>query len=168
MASGQKRIEWTLLTTHPVESFEAAKEVVQSYMYRWRIEEFHKTWKSGGCDIEASQLRSFDAFRRWGTVLAAVATRAERLRLLSREAPEIDAETEFTRDELDAAILITESKIYTVGAKLTLGQAVRMIAIYGGYMGRKSDGPPGAITIRRGLERIVPAAKAIAALRRCD
>jgi hypothetical protein len=100
--------------------------------------------------------------------LAAVATRAERLRPLSREAPEIDSEIEFTRDELDAAILITESKIYAVGAKLTLGQAVRMIAICGGYMGNKSDGPPGAITIRRGLERIVPAAKAIAALRRCD
>ncbi|MCH9683647.1 MAG: hypothetical protein K0V04_19570 [Deltaproteobacteria bacterium] len=48
---------------------------------------------------------------------------------------------------------------------MTLAEAVRLVALIGGYMGRKRDGPPGSITIRRGLDRVVPAATAIEVLR---
>ncbi|MGI2909824.1 IS4 family transposase, partial [Tolypothrix sp. VBCCA 56010] len=36
----------------------------------------------------------------------------------------------------------------------SLRQAVRMIAILGGFLGRKGDGEPGVKTIWRGLQRL--------------
>lgn len=163
--SGEARIEWRLLTTHRLQSLKDVELVVRSYTYRWRIEEFHKTWKSGACDVESSQLRSFDAIRRWATILAAVAVRVERLKKLSREQPDIDALTEFTQEEIDSAIILTETKDLQPGAKLSLKDAVRLVAMVGGYMGRNRDGPPGSITIRRGLERVAPAAAVLRAQR---
>ena len=163
--AGETRIEWKLLTTHPVQRLEDAERVLHSYTHRWRIEEFHKTWKSGACDVESSQLRSYDALRRWATILAAVAARVERLKQLSREQPELDALTEFSQEELDSAIILTETQKAKPGAKLSLEEAVRLVAMVGGYMGRTRDGPPGSITIRRGLERVAPAAAVLRAQR---
>ena len=47
---GQERLEWTLLTNHPIETFEDAYQVVGWYG-RWIIEEYHKGMKTG-CRIE--------------------------------------------------------------------------------------------------------------------
>lgn len=163
--SGEEPIEWKLLSNYEVDDFADALKVLSSYTKRWRIEDFHKTWKSGGCNVERSQLRSFDALRRWSTILAAVAARVERLKLLSREKPDLDALEEVTQHELDAAILLTETKKHSLGSKMTLKEAVALIAIVGGHMGRKGDGPPGSVTLRRGLQRVVPAAQVLAATR---
>lgn len=163
--AGESRIEWKLLSNFQLRDMNDALAILRSYTLRWRIEEFHKTWKTGACNVEASQLRSLDAVKRWATILAAVATRIERLKQLSREQPELDAKTEFSREELDAAITLSLEKKFTIGDELTLQQAVRLVAMVGGYMGRKGDGPPGSITIRRGLEQVVPAARVLAATR---
>ena len=157
----QTPVCWILLTTHPLSSTADCRRVLRSYTFRWRVEEFHKSWKSGLCNVESSQLRSFEAIQRWATILAAVAARAERLKQLSRETPDLDARVEFSQDELDAAILYTEAKSYELGESMSLKEAVRLVAMAGGYMGRRGDGPPGTITIRRGLERIVPAAEVL-------
>lgn len=157
----EERIEWKLLTNFLASTFEDCLKVLRSYVFRWRIEEFHKTWKSGACDVQSSQLRSLEAIRRWVTIMAAVATRIERLKRLSREQPEMNATQELSRSEIDAAIMLSETSKYDIGDDLTLQQAVGLIAIVGGHMGRKGDGPPGSITIRRGLERVVPAAKVL-------
>lgn len=165
---GEERIEWKLLTNVAINDLDDITQVVAGYALRWRIEEFHKTWKSGCCDLENSQLRSFDAIVRWGTILAAVATRVERLKLISRTQPDLDARTEFTQHEINAAIILTGTKKYLLGAQMTLKEAVRLVAMAGGFMGRKGDGDPGSITIKRGLERVLPAAQALNAVRTCD
>jgi hypothetical protein len=36
----------------------------------------------------------------------------------------------------------------------TLGEAMRMVAKFGGFLGRKGDGHPGATVIWRGLNRL--------------
>lgn len=162
LPTGEERIEWKLLTNYPVIGFDDCLKVLESYIFRWRVEEFHKTWKSGACNVERSQLRSLEAIKRWATILAAVATRIERLKRLAREQPEMNATHELSRHEVDAAIMLSETKKHAVGDELTLQQAVALIAIVGGHMGRKGDGPPGSITIRRGLELVTPAAQVLA------
>ena len=157
----QERIEWRLLTNYPVRNLEDSLTVINSYTLRWRIEEFHKTWKSGACNVESSQLRTLEAIKRWATILAAVAARIERLKRLSREQPNLPALSELSRHEIDAAIMLTKTRKHTVGDELTLQQAVALIGILGGHMGRKGDGPPGSITIRRGLEIVTPAASVL-------
>jgi hypothetical protein len=160
---GENPVDWLLLTSAEVRSMDDAREVIRGYTLRWRIETFHKTWKSGACNIEASQLRSRKAVTVWASLLAAVAARVERLRLLSRTDPDQPASIELDRHEVRALILLKreqKKKNETVPDTMpTIGQAMRWIADLGGYTGRSSGGPPGSITIRRGLEYLKPAAE---------
>mgnify|MGYP000479316922 CR=1 FL=1 len=56
-----------------------AIEVVRAYTRRWRIEEFHRTWKAGACGIEGTRLRAYDHIQRWAIITASVAARIEQL-----------------------------------------------------------------------------------------
>lgn len=158
-------IEWMLWTTYPVRTGADALRVVHGYTMRWRIEDFHKAWKTGDCNIESSQIRSTLAMQRWAAMTAAVAARAEHLKLLSRAEPERPAEPELGRNEVDAAIILSRTSKHKVGDPLTLEQAVYLIACIGGYTGKSSGGPPGTITIARGLDRVEAAAMALGAVR---
>src|SRR5205823_1807596 len=53
--AGVKPLQWLLLTTLPVSSFEEALRVVRWYGYRWRLERYHFVLKSG-CQLEELQL----------------------------------------------------------------------------------------------------------------
>jgi hypothetical protein len=164
----EKPIEWLLLTNYVVDSFEAAKLVVFGYAQRWRIEDFHKTWKSGVCDVESAQLRARSNLIKWATLLAAVAARAERLKHLARETPDEPASIELSAAEIQATILLKKkqkSRVEVVPDTMpTIAQATRWIADLGGYTGKSSGGPPGSITIGRGLRDVQVAAAVIEAL----
>ncbi|MRG96682.1 transposase [Polyangium spumosum] len=160
---GEERIEWLLLTNHPITTLEDACLVVFGYTQRWRIEEFHRTWKQGGCNVEATQLQTSEHVKRWATLLAAVAMRIERLKYLSRNQPDLPATEELSRYEIDALIL-KRRKRKNPGIPdgiLTIGIATQWIAELGGYTGKSSGGPPGSITIGRGLERLAPVAETL-------
>lgn len=169
--SGQKPLRWLLFTTHAVATLSNVLEVVRAYALRWRIEDFHKTWKSGSCRVEASRLQALDHFLRWATLMASVAARIERLKHLSRNTPDVPATVEYTRDEIDAALLLYKprrTKIvvpYDLGDTPPIGVVTRWVALLGGYMGSKNSPPPGSVVLRRGLERVQAVAEALAALR---
>lgn len=153
---GEKPIEWMLLTDRAAGSFEEATEILDSYRQRWRIEEFHRAWKSL-CRVEDTQLRAKDHVVRWATLLAAVATRAEQLKQLARNKPEMLASEVFNDVEIRALIAMKRkqkkrTEIVTDDVP-TIATAVLWLAELGGYTGKSSGGPPGAITIGRGLER---------------
>lgn len=166
--SGEERIDWLLLTNERVDDFAAARRVIATYSLRWRIEDFHRAWKSGHCHVEENQLRGEQAVRKWALILATAACRVERLKLLSRTTPDALADTEFSEIELHALILLKRrSKKSTEeipDAVPTLSQATRWLAEIGGYTGKSSGGPPGSITLSRGLFRLRAAADAIAAV----
>ena len=165
---GEKPLDWILLTNASVMTLAQAQEVIYGYTQRWRIEEFHKTWKTGACKTEETQLRSAQAAITWATILAAVATRIERLKLLSRTEPDKPADTELSKIEIRALLLlrrqVNHRKELRLNAMPTIGQATLWIAELGGYTGKSSGGPPGAITIRRGLEYLRPAAQLLESL----
>ena len=165
---GEKPIEWMLLTNRPISTAAEMTQVVLGYAQRWRIEVFHRTWKSGACNVERMQLRSVAAAEKWATVLAAVAVRIERLKQMSRQEPERPATDEFTPVELRAIALVrfdTKAKKHLPkGAVPTIQQAVLWVAEIGGYTGKSSGGPPGSIVISRGLREVLAVAKALRAL----
>jgi hypothetical protein len=162
-------VDWMLVTNTDVTTAHDACEAVRRYAKRWRIEDFHRTWKSGLCDVEATQLRSSEAITKWATILAAVAARAEELRHAAREQPDAPATTVLSQDEIQALILLKtriKSRKETITADgLTVKQAVRWIADIGGYTGNHNSGQPGPKTIGRGLEQVLPASITIGALR---
>jgi transposase-like protein/transposase Tn5 family protein len=155
-------IEWLLLTTAPVQSFEQAQQVLFGYTQRWRIEEFHKAWKSGACRVEDTQLRAQSHIVRWATILASVATRIVRLTYLARLDPDAPATLEFSRPELDAILLGSKKTRHRRGETLGISEAVTLLARLGGYTGKSSGGPPGALVIARGLQRIQLLAEVLA------
>jgi len=160
---GEKPVHWRLWTNYPVKTFDDAKLVVETYAKRWRIEDFHKTWKSGACNVEACQLRSAEAAIKWATIMASVAARIERLKHRSRTEAALPASVELSEYEIQALIFFKKKykkKTETIPDEMpTLSQAVTWLAEIGGYTGpRVSGGPPGSITIRRGLEHIRPGA----------
>lgn len=158
-------ILWRLLTNHPVASLDDARAVIAGYTMRWRVEDFHLAWKSGTCRVEDSQLRSLGAFAKWATILATVAVRAQRLKTLARETPDVPALTEFSPDEIEAVLLLRRPKNYTPGTAPTIGELVRWIADLGGYTGKSSGGPPGVRIISRALIKVEAAALALRAQR---
>lgn len=152
---GEKPLQWLLLTNRNVTNFEEAAEVLFGYTQRWRVEDFHKTWKSV-CRVEETQLRSVQAIEIWAIILAAVAMRIERLKHLARETPDVPATVELSLLEIDAIIVLKKPKGCRRGAIPNIGDAVRWIAELGGYTGRSSGGLPGSTTLGRGLKRLEP------------
>jgi hypothetical protein len=166
---GEKPIDWLLLTNRPVGTEEELQQIVFGYSQRWRIEDFHRSWKSGTCRVEEMQLRSVDSAIKWATILAAVAARVERLKLLARKEPDRPATEEFSLIELRALRLLRFGKpsgkqATSASATPTLGEATLWVAQLGGYIGKSSGGPPGSVTLTRGLIQVQAAARALEAL----
>ena len=167
--AGEKPVSWTLLTNRPIETKQNLTEVVLGYSMRWRIEELHRSWKTGACRVEDTQLRSAGAVIKWATILMAVAVRIERIKQLSREQPGRPATDEFSPTEIKAAALLHFGKSghakISAPAQPTIADVTLWIAKVGGYTGRTSSGgPPGSIVLARGLESVRTTAKALEAL----
>jgi len=166
---GEKPIEWTLLTNHPIATVQDLLDIIFGYSMRWRIEELHRTWKSGACRVEQTQLRSTSAVIKWATILIAVAARIERIKQLSREQPQRPATDEFSTLEIRAVALLRFGKSAKSrvpdGKVPTIEDVALWIAQIGGYTGKASSGgPPGSITLARGLKDVRTAVQALEAL----
>lgn len=109
------------------------------------------------------QLSAIDRIERALALFMVVAWRVTYLMRLGRTCPDLDASLFFDADEIRGAHLLTKKKMPT--APPTLNEVVRLIAQVGGFLGRKSDGEPGAKTIWRGLDQVMTAAETLRALR---
>lgn len=155
---GCKRIEWTLWTNVPCQTQADAERVVASYALRWRIEDFHRTWKTT-CRVEKNWLHSYAAIVRWASILACVSTRIDRLRYLIRTSPDLPASVEFSDAELRTLYRLRFKKPPPADWSISINQAVRWVADFGGYSGPAYPrGKPGSVTIGRGLDYLAPAA----------
>ena len=119
--------------------------------------------------MEETQLRSANAVIKWATILIAVAVRIERIKQLSRNQPELPASDEFSPAEIKATVLLHFGKSgkakLSSGRQPTMAEVTLWIAKLGGYTGQTSSGgPPGSITIARGLQSVRAAAKALEAI----
>lgn len=76
-------LQWVLLTSEPVSSLEQARQIVCYYEQRWKIEEYHKAWKSGGTQVEKQRMQSAQNLERMAVILAFIAVRLLQLRELA-------------------------------------------------------------------------------------
>ncbi|MBK8593684.1 MAG: IS4 family transposase [Sandaracinaceae bacterium] len=161
-------IHWVLLTNRPVTTLAEADRVIDSYRARWRIEEFHRTWKSGGCDAQNIHLRSANGIRKWSILLAAVAARTEHIKRLARTQPAEPATCELTEIEIRTLIfakrLIKNTVEEVPDGIPTMRTAVRWIADIGGWSGQYAKYEPGSTSISRGLDELSRYTKMFTAL----
>ena len=71
---GVEPLRWLLLTSEPIDDFAGAREVLRYYALRWRVEDFHKAWKSG-TRVEERRMQSAGNLERTAVILAFVAVR---------------------------------------------------------------------------------------------
>lgn len=163
-STSKDRLQWMLLTTHPVTTFAQALKVIDGYTQRWRIEEFHRAWKSGVCNVEDTQLQSRAAILKWATLLAAVAARAVRLAYLVRTTPDAHASDEFSPDEIDAAFLLTKRK-RDRRKRVRLSEMITLLAQLGGFAHKYSGRLPGPQILARGLVQVEVLARGLKNMR---
>jgi hypothetical protein len=160
--AGLKPVVWRLVTNRQAQDRDAVIELIHWYRARWEIELFFNVLKNG-CKVEALQLSQIDRVERALVLYMIVAWRIAWLMRLGRTCPDLEASLFFHVDEVKGAYLQAK-KARPVSAP-TLNQMIRLIASLGGFLGRKSDGEPGAKTLWLGLQRTVDAASTIQALR---
>jgi hypothetical protein len=150
----EESLNWMLLTNIDVNNFEEAVEKIRWYCLRWRIEIFHKILKSG-LKVEACRLGTGDRLMRFLTVMSVIAWRIFYITLMSREDPQLPCVCVLADEEWK----VLYSKIHRTkdypSTPPTIREAVRWIAQLGGFLGRKSDGEPGPMTLWRGWKRLV-------------
>lgn len=155
--AGAEPVLWRLLTTHEVEDEAMAWQVVGWYRQRWIIEQFFRTLKQQGLQLEDSQLETAERLIKLTAIAARAACTIMQL-VQGREAV----------TKQDAAIAFTPSEIETLEAlgptlegktalqknphpEKSLAWAAWIIAKLGGWDGYPRSKPPGPITFRHGL-----------------
>ncbi|QDP72081.1 IS4 family transposase [Legionella israelensis] len=78
-AASEEGLSWLLFTTEPVDSFDDAIQVIYYYQMRWKIEEFHKAWKSGA-GVERQRMQSAENIGKVAVILATIAVRLLQLK----------------------------------------------------------------------------------------
>lgn len=145
---------WVLLTSYPVGSFEEAHKILNLYMARWDIEVFHRVLKTG-CKIEHLRFQDREAFEPALACNMIVAWRLQYLVHLGRKCPELPCSCVFAEEEWRAAVAV-DRKVADPSTldEPNLGELIRIIARFGGHLGRKNDSPPGAQCMWNGLARV--------------
>lgn len=159
---GEKPVEWRLLTNRQASTLDAAAELIDWYRCRWEIELFFNILKNG-CKVEALQLSAMPRLELALAFYMITAWRIGYLMRLGRTCPEMDCEAVFAREEWQAAWLVARRPL--PDKPPTLNEVIRVIAGFGGFLGRKGDGEPGAKTLWIGLQRVMDFTMGIRAMR---
>ncbi len=146
---GCEPIEWMLLCSEPATTLKDALRMTQYYALRWLIEQYHQCLKSG-CKVEERQLESRERLEPLIGMLAVVAVRLLQLKNDARLTPDKPA-IQCVPDEL----VQTLARVLKVKpAQLSVRRFTHEAARLGGFIGRKSDGEPGWLTLWRGWHEL--------------
>lgn len=144
--AGVEALNWILLTRQPIGALDDCIRVLKFYACRWKIEEFHMALKTG-CRIEERQLQTRAGFEALLGIFSVISVMLLRLRDEARqEDPRLASEI------LNAVQMkILSSKVRRFPSNPTARDALRAIAMMGGFLGRKGDGEPGWRTLWSGM-----------------
>jgi hypothetical protein len=162
---GEEPVEWMIITTVAVSSLADAVEVVEAYAQRWKVERYHYVLKSG-CGIEKLQLDSAERIDRALSIYNVVAWRLLYMTYVARIAPELPCTAVLEEDEWKALFVVGSRRPVPVPEKApTVQEAVRRVAMLGGFQGRRGDGEPGIQVIWTGFRRLMDFTLALQRLR---
>jgi Transposase Tn5 dimerisation domain len=150
---GETAVHWLLLTSLPLETAAAARQITTWYSFRWLIERLHYVLKSG-CKVEESQLRQAARLERLLAVYTLVAWRVLWLTYQARQTPDVPCTVALQPSEWQALYAFIHRTQQLPQQPPSLRQSVRWIGQLGGFLGRKGDGEPGVKVLWRGWTRL--------------
>lgn len=162
---GAVALEWVLLTNEPCRSAQDAVRVAGWYARRPVVEEYHKAQKTG-CGIELPQLTEKSRLEPVIAMISVVAVFLLGLR---------DAARDPDKAQQPAEHFVPAAHVRVVNAcrwkdpkrRTTLYEFLLAVARMGGHQNRRSDGPPGWITLWRGWQQLTAMVTAVEAVERC-
>ena len=147
---GVKPLCWRLLTSEPIDRIEEIEQVLRYYELRWRIEEYHKVWKSG-VGIERQRFQRAANLERMLVITAFVAVRLLQLReVMMVESDESSDCTVALESEQWKVLWVTTEKTTPPHQPPDAGWAFLALARLGGFTDTKRTGRPGWATIWEG------------------
>lgn len=146
---GHKPLNWCLVTGEPIETVEQCLEVVRSYEARWLVEELHMGFKSG-CNTETRRLQHGTRLTNFLALATVVAFGMLCLRDAARRPVPPPASEYLSELQLQLLSDMCPKLPPTPNAY----EALRAMALLGGFIGRKGDGEPGWRTLWRGWEKL--------------
>ncbi len=153
---GAEALHWILLTTEPVERAEQAREVMRYYELRWRIEDYHKAWKSG-VGVERQRFQSSENLERMLVITAFLAVRLLQLRehldLLEEQGKGHSCEPALSREQWQVLWLSREHAPLPRSPP-SLHWACLALARMGGFADTKRTGRPGWAAMWHGWARL--------------
>jgi hypothetical protein len=151
-----KPIHWRLLTTHVLTSPDQARRIVELYRKRWVIEEFFRTLKTAGFDIEEADIGEPEVMIKFAAATAVAAVTIMQL-VRSRDgmtqesvADAFEPDDQPVLEALSAQLEGATVKQKNPYPKGTLAFAAWVIARLGGWTAYY--GKPGPKVMRLGLE----------------
>jgi hypothetical protein len=147
---GVQPAQWVLWTDESVETFSDACRVVEYYKKRPIIEDWHKALKTG-CRLESRQYETAERLEAVTGLMSVLAVRLLQLKTVARHEPERPAEEVVPKPWIK---MLYHLRKRPPRRPCTVRDFFRDMAKLGGFLGRKSDGEPGWITVWRGFEKL--------------
>jgi hypothetical protein len=154
---GQEAICWRLLTTIEAETFEMAVRIIELYCLRWQIELLFLTVKTGGIDLESSQVETGKALKVLCVLGFYVSLKIVQLKQAREDQTGVSASIVFSKEELIVLEVLCKKyegkteKQKNHYKRKTLAWASWVIGRIGGWKGYASEAKPGIKTMREGL-----------------
>jgi hypothetical protein len=149
-------IQWYLLTSHPVSSFEDALQIIHWYKQRWLIEEVFRILKQQGLGIEQSRLNQGLSLQKLAILCLDEALDILLLKQQRLGKDGLEADFIFLQPEVQFLQLLAQAdpdvgKIpFSVNS---LAWAAWIIARLGGWKDKNIEKkPPGVISFARGIK----------------
>jgi hypothetical protein len=166
---GVDPLRWVLYTHEQVQTFEDGWQVISRYEKRPLVEEYHKAAKTGA-QIQERYYRTAARLERVVGILSIIAVRILQMKTIANRHPDRAAMGVAPRKWIVAMCAIqrlqfpNQKNVYDPKT-ITMRNFLRGIAKMGGFLGRKSDGEPGWITIWRGVKDLLQSLRIQKALR---
>ena len=142
-------VQWTLVTSEPIETEADLMAVVDIYRTRWLVEELFKALKTG-CAIEKRQHESLHALLNATAICLPIAWQMLLMRTLARNAPESPATDALTPTQVEVLKVCSPIKL---GPNPTVKEALSAVAALGGHL--KNNGDPGWLVLGRGMDYVL-------------
>jgi len=145
---GETPLEWMLLTTEVVEELETALKILRWYTYRWRVEDFHKIFKSG-CQCERYRLAA-EGMKTLLGFLSVCAVELLQVTYLHRNQPDAPAVEILS----PVQIQVLQARFPKSPPVLTVAWAIESIAFLGGYLEHRRKSSIGIQVLWRGWSNL--------------
>jgi hypothetical protein len=146
---------WFLVTREPIATPEDVLQIIQDYVARWIVEEFHMGLKTG-CACEDRQMETAHALQNFLALATPMACQLLQIRDVSRRDTPVEQCSMVGPSEM---AVLRGLRPRAMAKVTTARQLMRVIANFGGFLNRNNDPDPGWRTLWRGFEEVKLAAR---------